>query len=82
MDCVRGSHHPEPQGLTAVTPDLAPAPGPPGTPGHVPQQVSVLPHQPEQPHHLALPPAPLVTGLMLDQIGNNVQSLTPNITVC
>ena len=80
MDCVRAPDHPEPQGFTPVVPE--PRPGPPDTPGDVPEQVSVLPHQPEQPHHLALPPAPLVTGLMLDKIGNNVQSLTPNITVC
>ena len=76
MDCVRASHHPEPQGVTSLVP------GHPQAPGHIPQEVSVLPHQPEETHHLALPPPPLVTLLMLNQIGNNVQSLTPNTPVC
>ena len=46
-------------------------------PGQVPQQVCVLPHQPQQPHHLPLPPPPLVAGLVLNQVGDYVQCLAP-----
>ena len=49
------------------------------SPGEVPQQVGVLPHEPQQPHHLPLPPPPLVAGLVLHQVGDNMQRLDPVI---
>ena len=49
------------------------------SPGEVPQQVGVLPHEPQQPHHLPLPPPPLVAGLVLHQVGDNMQRLAPAI---
>ena len=48
-------------------------------PGCVPQQVGVLPHEPQQPHHLPLPPPPLVAGLVLHQVGDHMQRLAPII---
>ena len=48
-------------------------------PSEVPEQVGVLPHEPQQPHHLPLPPPPLVAGLVLHQVGDHMQRLAPII---
>ena len=80
MCCVGAPDHPEPHGDAARLPGHAPRHAHlVARPGHVPEQVRVLAHEPEQPRHPALSLPPLVTRLMLEQVGNDVERPAPVI---